>query len=53
MSRRFRLAAEVRAYRRQIEVGGITRNRAAQYLTQYKLGISQAEAFARLSGKNP
>ena len=30
VSRRFRLAAEVRAYARQVEVGGVTREQAAQ-----------------------
>lgn len=47
-SKTFRLEAEVRAYKRQIELGGITVEKAAQLLTQYKLGISHAEAVAKL-----
>ena len=44
LSRKFRLAAEVRAYRRQIAIGGITKDQAAQMLTQYRLGISLEQA---------
>jgi hypothetical protein len=44
-SRRFRQAAEVRAYRRQYELGGITIEKAAWRLaTQYRLGIDEARA---------
>ena len=49
MSRRFRMAAEVRAYRRQIELGGITQLQAARCLcSMYMLGISEAEAIEAL-----
>lgn len=48
LSRRFRLAAEARAYRRQIEVGGITTEQAAGLLLTYKLGITLEQARAAL-----
>ena len=48
LSRKFRFAAEVRAYRRQIELGGITQAQAAQMLTRYKLGITLADAASAL-----
>lgn len=52
-SRRFRLAAEVRGYRRQIEMGGISAQYAAQLLARgYRLGITQAEALAALEQRN-
>lgn len=41
----FRLAAEVRAYKRQIAVGGITKESAVLMLLQYNLGISYSEAL--------
>lgn len=40
VSRKFRLAAEVRAYTRQIEIGGVTREQAAHALLSYRLGIT-------------
>lgn len=48
LSRRFRLAAEARAYRRQIEVGGITIEGAARALLKYRLGITIGQAFDAL-----
>ena len=48
LSKSFRLAAEVRAYKRQIEVGGITRLTAAVMLLNYGLGITLEEAFKEL-----
>ena len=50
LSRKFRLAAEVRAYRRQIQLGGITLDQAALMLTRYRLGITQAQAEQSLEG---
>lgn len=50
VSRAFRQAAEVRAYRRQIEVGGISTDRAADYLLTYRLGITKDEALQALKG---
>lgn len=48
-SKKFRLNAEVKAYKVQIQLGGLTVNRAAYYLsTMYKLGITQEEAEALL-----
>lgn len=47
-SRRFRMAAEVRAYKRQIELGGITRERAASLLLEYGLGITCSQALESL-----
>jgi len=47
--RRFRLAAEVRAYTRQIEVGGVTREQAAHALLSYRLGISYGKAMKHLA----
>lgn len=49
LSRKFRLAAEVRAYRRQIALGGITLAQAANMLTQYRLGITIEQAMDALS----
>jgi len=49
VSRRFRLAAEVRAYTRQIEVGGVTREQAAHALLSYRLGISYGKAMKHLA----
>lgn len=52
LSRKFRLAAEVRAYRRQIELGGITQAQAALMLTQYRLGITHVQAFQSLTSND-
>jgi hypothetical protein len=40
VSRQFRLAAEVRAYSRQIELGGLTHEQAAHVLLGYRLGFT-------------
>lgn len=40
ISRKFRFAAEVRAYKQQIKLGGISREAAAQALLRYRLGIT-------------
>ena len=48
-SRRFRLAAEVRAYNRQIELGGLSREQAAQALLGYRLGITLDKAASALA----
>lgn len=45
VSRKFRLAAEVRAYTRQIELGGVTREQAAHALLSYRLGITFGKAM--------
>jgi NRPS condensation-like uncharacterized protein len=45
MTKKFRLGAEVRGYKRQIEVNGITTNEAANLLTNYGVGISYEEAI--------
>lgn len=45
----FRQAAEVRAYKRQIEVGGISVEHAAYFLTQYRTGINESQATALLT----
>lgn len=49
-SRRFRLAAEVRAYRRQIIVGGITREGAAGMLLKYHVGVTFQQALDAVDG---
>ena len=49
VSRKFRLAAEVRAYTRQIELGGVTREQAAHALLSYRLGISHEKAMQELA----
>ena len=49
ISRKFRLAAEVRAYTRQIELGGVTREQAAHALLSYRLGISYGKAMQELA----
>ena len=46
LSKKFRLAAEVRAYRRQIEVGDITVEGASNMLLKYRLGIDKRQALA-------
>lgn len=48
-SRKFRLTAEVRAYTRQIEMGGITRDQAAHALLSYRLGITLGKAIQALA----
>ena len=48
-SRKFRLAAEVRAYMRQIEIGGITREQAAHALLSYRLDITFGKAMKALA----
>ncbi|WP_156955230.1 hypothetical protein [Polaromonas glacialis] len=49
VSRKFRLAAEVRAYTRQIELGGVSREQAAQALLSYRLGINYGKAMQELT----
>ena len=49
VSRKFRLAAEVRAYTRQIELGGVTRKQAAHALLSYRLGITYVKAMQALA----
>ena len=48
LSRRFRLAAEARAYKRQIEGGSITRAGAAGMLLKYRIGITYSQALDAL-----
>lgn len=48
LSKRFRLDAEVRAYKRQMEVGGISRESAASMLLRYRLGITYSGAMDAL-----
>ena len=48
VSQKFRLAAEVRAYKRQIEVGGVSKAEAALALLGYRLGINYSEAMRAL-----
>jgi hypothetical protein len=48
MSKSFRLAAEVRAYKRQIEVGGISRLTAAVMLLNYGLGLTLEQSLQLL-----
>jgi hypothetical protein len=49
VSRKFRLAAEIRAYTRQIELGGVTREQAAHALLSYRLGITFGKAMQVLA----
>ena len=49
VSRKFRLASEVRAYTRQIELGGVTREQAAHALLSYRLGITYGKAMQALA----
>jgi len=49
VSRKFRFDAEVRAYTRQIELGGITTEQAAQALLGYRLGITFGTAMQALA----
>ena len=48
-SRKFRFDAEVRAYTRQIELGGVTREQAAHALLGYRLGITFGKAMQALA----
>ena len=49
LSRKFRLTAEVRAYTRQIELGGLSKEEAAHALLSYRLGINYNEAMRALA----
>jgi hypothetical protein len=49
VSRKFRLASEIRAYRREIELGGVTREQAAHALLSYRLGITYGKAMQALA----
>ena len=49
VSRKFRLGAEIRAYTRQIELGGVTREQAAHALLSYRLGITYGKAMQVLA----
>ena len=49
VSRKFRFAAEIRAYTRQIELGGVTREQAAHALLSYRLDITFGKAMQALS----
>ncbi len=51
LSKSFRLAAEVRAYKRQIEVSEIGVTQAALWLTKYKTGVTYQQAFELLTKK--
>jgi hypothetical protein len=51
VSKKFRLQAEVRAYRVQMKYGGITLHHAATMLTKYKLGIDINKAYDYLNMK--
>jgi hypothetical protein len=48
-SPKFRLAAEVRGYRVQIDLGGISLDQAADMLTKYKTKVTHAQAKSLLS----
>ena len=50
-SRRFRLAAELRAYARQVALGGVTREQAAQALLSYRTGITLHRALQALKAQ--
>ena len=49
VSRKFRLGAEIRAYTRQIELGGVTLEQAAHALLSYRLGITYDKAMQVLA----
>ena len=49
LSHEFRYQAELRGYRVQVELGGITREGAAQMLCQYGLGVTYDDALAALA----
>ena len=44
----FRLACEVAAYRRQMDLGGITRVQAARQLCKYCTGVTSDQAYRLL-----
>ena len=46
LSKKFRFDAEVRAYRIQISLGGITVMQAAELLTRYQTGCEFSEALS-------
>ncbi len=48
LSRNFRLQAEVRAYRRQIVIGGISTDDAVKLLLTYKTNITRDQAVQLL-----
>lgn len=48
LSKQFRLAAEVRAYKVQIESGGIPPEEAGSMLMKYRLGITYEQALKAL-----
>lgn len=50
LSRRFRQAAEIRGYRRQIELGGISVDQAAELLVRYRTGVTRETARQLLAG---
>lgn len=52
LSKKFRLAAEVRAYKIQMECNGITLYEAANMLTKYNLGIDINKAYDYLNKKD-
>lgn len=52
ISARFRQAAEVRAYREQMRLGGISRTQAALQLMKYRLSITYDQAY-ELMGSQP
>ena len=49
LSKKFRLEAEVRAYKTQMNLGGITLHHAANMLTKYNLGIDINKAYDYLN----
>lgn len=53
LSRKFRMAAEVRAYTRQIELGGLTLGQAAAMLMSYRLSITFDQAHNALTQGTP
>lgn len=51
MWKKYRLAVEVIAYRRQIAVGALSAEKAAGFLSKkYRLNITEADAIASLRG---
>ena len=49
LSTKFRLAAEVRAYKAQIAVGGLTIQEAAVWLRKYSSSLTNSEAVSMLT----
>lgn len=49
ISPKFRLSAEVRGYKAQIQRNGITVDEAAEMLMKYRLGITKQEALKALT----